>query len=176
MGQFSCLHFPRFHFLFFFFLLQKWSEATWWAELNLSPRLVGLLAFSLASASSPSERSSTGFGRNIIWPWRVIWFSTLINSELTIWLVIEFGGEEFFLSLLAAPDLVTDNFRSLMLAFVIPCDVLRAHIQQIALRILTPSLINLTADIVLAHLGLPVHSSWRSILKNWFLPLRRRGL
>ena len=111
--------------------------------------LGGLFGVFLASASSPSAISSFGYGRNIIWPWRVIWFSTLINPELTIWLVIKFGSEKFLLSLPSAPDLFTDNFRSLMLAFAIPCDVLRVHIQQIALGILTPSLINLTA--VMCH-------------------------
>ena len=82
------------------------------------------------------------------------------------------------LSLLAAPDLFTDNFRSLMLALAIPCDVLGAHIQQIALGILTPSLTKLTADIVLAHLGLPVQCTLLLAINSQKLvfPLRGRGL
>ena len=45
--------------------LQKWSEASQWAQLNSSRPSAGSLAFSLASVSSPSVRLSTGLWSNL---------------------------------------------------------------------------------------------------------------
>ena len=49
----------------FTFFVQRWSEASPWARLILSPRWVDSLVFSLASASSPSVRLPIGLLFNL---------------------------------------------------------------------------------------------------------------